>query len=297
MTDYGVQPTGYVRKPISVILAELESAMVTEFGPGVIQTPQSPLGQLNGLIADLVAEVDERNLDIYQSYDPDQAEGTRLDTLARLRLISRGLETDFELRKSITNEGQARVDLQDLERSIKNIDGVTFAKVFVNESGEITNDVLQSGTVAVAVIGGDDELISYNMRKYIVPGINTYGNTRVTSELDGQCRSMSVIRPVLVPVTLQVNLRTTQDKFGCPAPSALTVKNFIEEKWLEDRINGLDVTFYTVRSIIEREFSNIEVVSIVGERDSQTYTSNQPVPISFIEIASIAADDITVSID
>ena len=57
MTDYGVQSTGYVRKPLSVILSEIEASMTTEFGPGVIQTSQSPFGQLNGLMADLVAEV------------------------------------------------------------------------------------------------------------------------------------------------------------------------------------------------------------------------------------------------
>lgn len=76
MTDYGVTSSGYVRKPLATILAELEAAMRTQFGAGVIQTAVSPLGQLNGLVADLLAEVDERNLDLYQSYDPDQAEGT-----------------------------------------------------------------------------------------------------------------------------------------------------------------------------------------------------------------------------
>lgn len=66
MADFGVVPEGYVRKPISIILAEIEAAMATEFGPGVIQTSQSPLGQLNGLMADLIAEIEERNLDVYR---------------------------------------------------------------------------------------------------------------------------------------------------------------------------------------------------------------------------------------
>ena len=57
MTDYGVQPTGFVRKPLAVILAEIESSLITEFGPGVIQTPQSPLGQINGTFADIMAEM------------------------------------------------------------------------------------------------------------------------------------------------------------------------------------------------------------------------------------------------
>lgn len=295
MSEYGIQPTGYVRKPLAVILAELESAMITEFGPGVIQTSQSPLGQLNGLIADLVAEIDERNLDLYQSYDPDQAEGTRLDVLARLRLINRGIETDSELRQAVTNEGQSRVDVQDLSRAIKGLDGVTFVQVFVNETGEVTNYGLERGTVAVAVIGGEDSEIAETMRKYIVPGVNTYGNVHVTSSIEGQCRSASIIRPVDVVVTLTINLKVTRDKFGCPPPSPTAVKNLIEEKWSEERINGLDPSFYTIRTIIEREFTNIEVLSVQGERDGQTYSVNESVPIGFIEIASLQENDITVN--
>ena len=209
MSEYGVQPTGYVRKPIAVILSELEAAMITEFGPGVIQTPQSPFGQLNGLMADLVAEIDERNLDLYQSYDPDQAEGTRLEILGRLRLLDRGLETDSSFRKSITNEGQSRVDVQDLARAVKGLDGVTYSQVFVNETGEVTNYGLDRGTVAVAVIGGEDSDIVATMRKYIVPGINSYGNTQVSTTIDGYCRTLSFIRPVEIPVPSPVSFTKT----------------------------------------------------------------------------------------
>ena len=296
MTDYGIQPTGYVRKPIQVILSELESAMVTEFGPGIIQTPQSPLGQLNGLMADLIAEVDERNLELYQSVDPDQAEGNRLDILGRLRLISRNLESDEGLRKSITNEGQSRVDIQDLSRAIKSISGVTYSQVFVNETGEVTNYGLDRGSVAVAVIGGDDEEIAKTMRKYIVPGINTYGNTHVTSNVDGYCRSSSIIRPVVVPVTITINLKTTPDKFGCPPPSPTAIKSHVVDEWNKTRINGLDPTFFTVRSIIEGKFSNVEVINIVGERDDTEYPSNSPVPIGFIEIAELSESNTTVTV-
>ena len=152
MTDYGVQPTGFVRKPLTVILAEIEAALITEFGPDVVQTSQSPLGQLTGLFADLANEIWERAEDLYLSYDPEQAEGTRLDTLARIRLLSRGNDSDEEMRRALTNNGQARIDLQDLSRAIGGLDGVTFHQVFTNETGEIDIE-LERGTVAIAVIG------------------------------------------------------------------------------------------------------------------------------------------------
>jgi hypothetical protein len=295
MSEYGIQPTGYVRKPIAVILAELEAAMITEFGPGVIQTSQSPFGQLNGLIADLVAEIDERNLDLYQSIDPDQAEGNRLDILSRLRLINRGDSDDVELRKAITNDGQARVDIQDLSHAVKGLNGVTYAQVFVNETGEIDSNNLETGTVAVAVIGGSDIEIALAIRKYVVPGVNTYGNTRIESQIDGFCRSFSIIRPFEIDINLSVQVKTSKDKFGCPAPSTTSIKETLIEKWNEQRINGLDVSFYNVRSIIESFYGNVEVHSIIGERDEQEYLSNETVPIAFIEIAKFLENNITVS--
>jgi len=288
VTNYGVQPTGYVRKPISVILAELEAAMITEFGPGVLQTSQTPLGQLNGLMADLLAEIDERNLDLYQSYDPDQAENTRLDTLARLRLVSRGGLSDPQLRQAITNQGQARVDIQDLNQALSGIAGVTYVKVFVNETGEIDPE-LDSGLVSIAVLGGDDQEIADAIRRYIVPGVTTYGNTYITSQIDGFCRSVSVIRPINIIVNLDVAVQMKRDRFGCPPPSQAAIKQLIETGWDTDKINGLDPSFYTIRAIVERALTNVEVISVQGSRDGITYGVNEPVPINFIEMASVVA--------
>lgn len=296
MTEYGVQPTGYVRKPIAVILAEIEALMITEFGPGVVQTSQSPFGQLNGLVADLISEIDERNLEIYQSYDPDQAEGNRLDILGRLRLIDRNNETDAELRKSITNEGQSRVDIQDLSRAIKGLEGVTFVQVFVNETGEVTDFGLESGTISVAVIGGEDSEIAATMRKFVVPGINTYGNTYITSDVEGLCRSSAIIRPVDVPVSLTINAKSVPDKFGCPPPSPTAISETVADGWSESRINGLDPSFYSIRTIIENQFSNIEVIDVNGERDGESFGVNLPVLIGFIEIASIESSNVTVNL-
>lgn len=285
--SYGIQPTGYVRKPLSVILAELEAGMISEFGPGVIQTPQSPLGQLNGLMADLIAEIDEVNLDLYQSYDPDQAEGNRLETLARLRLINRGFMDDTALRQAVTNSGQGRVDLQDLARAVSSISGVSYSKVFVNDSGETENPELERGFVAVAVIGGDDSEIADVIRRYVVPGVSTYGNTRVTSDAGGLCRSISIIRPIEVPVDVVLTVRLFKDQANCPPPSQVAIVQTLEQVWMERRVNGMDVSAYQLRSIVESTFSNVEVLTFVGARGGVTGPTNQPVSIGFTEIASV----------
>lgn len=295
MTEYGVVPTGFNRKPLAVILAEMEAKNQTEFGPQVVQTPQSPLGQINGLMADLVSELWELAEDIYQSYDPDQSEGVRLDMLGRVRLLTRNGLSDARFRQAITNDGQGRIDLQDLAAAIAGVAGVSYSRVFINETGEIDFDVLERGTVAVAVLGGDDADLAETLRKYIAPGVSTYGNTRVTTLVDGFCRSMSIIRPVEIEVNVTVQVQRRTDEQNCPPPSVDAIATFLESEWARIRSNGLDPSFYTVRSLLERQFSNVEVVTVTGERDGNSFPTNQPVTISFTEIAKLKATVTSVS--
>lgn len=288
MTEYGIVPTGFNRKPLAVILAEIEEKNITEFGPDVIQTSQSPLGQINGLVADLVAELWEEAEGLYQSYDPSQADGVRLDMLGRLRLVSRNGKTDGQYRQVITNVGQGRIDLQDLAQALASIPGVTFARVFLNEGNDMDLGALPPGFVAVAVIGGDDALIANVLRRYIVPGVGTYGNTRVSTNINGFCRSMSIIRPVVVPVELTVVIHRMSDQQNCPPPSVDAIAATLAGAWPLESSNGTDPSFYTVRTIIERAFSNVEVVSVTGKREETTYPTNVSVPISFLEIATLS---------
>lgn len=295
MTEFGVQPTGFVRKPLAVILAEIEAALITEFGPAVIQTSQSPLGQINGLFADYAAQLWEESENVYQSYDPDQAEGLRLDTLARLRLLTRGTaESDANFRKAITNAGRARVDLQDLSRAIRGLDGVTYTQVFVNDGSSIDVNGLPPNTISVAVIGGDPEEITTAMRQYVVPGVSTYGNLSVSTNIDGFCRQFEIVRPITVAVKLVIQVRTRRDALGCPPPATSAIRLAIIEQL--ELLNGDDVTWFKVRQLIESLFPTVEVVVMQGERDEIIYPMNEPVPINFLEIATFVLDDITVTV-
>lgn len=294
---YGVLPRGFNRKPLPVILAELEASMVTEFGPNVVQTPQSPLGQINGLTADLIADLWGFALSVYQSYDPDQAEGVRLDTLAKLRLLRRGTqENDLDFRQAITNQGEARIDIQDIVRAIKGIPGVTYVKVFLNESTNVDTNRLDPGTICVAVLGGSDDDLVTALRSYVVPGISTYGNTYVSTTIEGFCRTFAILRPVLVPVAVTVNVKASRNNFGCPPPSALAIANALKNAFVttHELVNGDDVTHFKVRSVIESLFPNIEVISIAGTRPGPNQFPGPSVLIDFLELATI--NDVTVNL-
>lgn len=291
MTDYGIQPTGFVRKPLSVILAEIEAQMVTEFGPGVLQTADTPFGQLNGLMSDLVTGLWELAEDVYQSYDPAQAEGNRLDTLGSIRLLKRQIdETDTVYRQAITNEGSARIDLQDVARAVAPLAGVTYYHVWVNDTGEVDENLMPPSSVCVAVTGGDDSEIANAIRQYLVPGISVYGNTTIESLVDGRCRSLRILRPIDVPVELTITVNKFRDNAGCPPPSNDAIKSYLLSNL--NVLNGTDIDHYLIRSVIENGFSNVEVKGISGSRDGLAAVSS--VMIGFIERASFDPDDVQV---
>lgn len=296
--SYGIQPTGYVRKPLSVILAELEASLVTEFGPGVIQTPQSPLGQLNGLMADIITELWELGEDIYQSYDPDQAEGTRLDTLARLRLIRRGDgEADNDFRSSITNAGVARITLADITRAVQNVPGVVFRQVFVNETAEVDSNFMPPNTVAVAVLGGDDAEVAAAINRYVTPGISTHGNTAVSTIEDGYCRTIRLIRPLEIETTLDVMVKLSAGRTGCPAPSPTALEIALWGYLTNGNtrpINGRDIDPYLTRSFLESNFEGVEFVNQTGYKTGVESQFVSTVPFEFFEIADVAEVIVTV---
>lgn len=294
---YGVIPSGFSRKPLAVILNEIQDAMVAQFGPGVIQTSQSPLGQINGLMADLIAQLWEFAEDTYQSYDPDQAESVRLDTLARLRILSRGSgEDDLSLRQAITNQGRARIDVQDILRAVASAPGVTYTQVFVNDTDSTDGNGLAGHTVAVAVLGGDDDDIAKAVRAYVVPGIGTSGNVRVDTNVEGVCRSTWIVRPTPVPVALDIDVIRRTDKMGCPPADLVAIAEGLVADMAGSRhlINGEDVTVFAIRSAIECRWPNVEVVSVSGQRVDET-SGALPASIAFDEIASFALADITVA--
>lgn len=291
MSNYGVKPTGFVRKPISVTLAEIEASLITEFGPGLIQTSQSPMGQINGLMSDIITELWELAEDVYQSYDPDQAEGNRLDILGRLRLIQRAAgESDSVYRRSVTNESVARVTLADLERALQNVPGVTYRAVFVNESHTTDENQMPPNTIAAAVLGGDDMEVARVINQYIPTGISTHGNMSVQILEDGRCRSLWIIRPSETPTTLDVSVRVNSAYRDCPAPSTTAIAASLLEYLTTSQTrpkNGQRITQWLVRQHIEQAFPGIEVINLWGTKEGIDTPYQNDIPFTFFEMASV----------
>lgn len=297
LTTYGVTPSGFARKPFAQILADLEAALAapSRFGPGVIQTPESPLGQINGALAEAISSLWELAEATYASIDPDQAEGARLDILARLRLLERADgEADATLRADVTNAGRARIDMSDMIRAIKAITGVTYAVAWVNDGDTTDANGVPPHSVSVAAMGGDDAAIASAIRAYVVPGVGSYGNTRVDVTIDGFCRALWFVRPAPVRVRLSLTVATQNDRNGCPPPSAVAMKTALVEELAASLRNGDDVTLHRLNVALSCRFQNVEITAAQAARGDATLAS-LPLAIGFDEIATIAATDIAIA--
>lgn len=293
---YGVIPSGFELKRLQEILADIEAANIATFGPGVVQAAATPLGQLNGLHAELSATLWELALDVYQSLDPDQAEGRRLDQIAKLRLLTRATgESDIDFRQAITNAGRARIDMSDLSQALSALAGVTYVQTFVNETDATDADGIPRQHIAVAILGGDDDEIAQTIRSYVVPGIGTYGNTTVETTIEGFCRSIKIIRPTEVEVEIEVDVVARPDRNGCPPPSALSIASGLAGALTGTTRprNGQDVTEYLVRQAVESRYPNIEVDEVRASIVPAT-PGAVPVAMTFFQIMAVSADRITV---
>lgn len=294
---YGVQPTGFVRKPLSQILIDIESALSAPeiFGAGVIQSSESPLGQINGIFADQVNELWELSEDIYNSLDPDQAEGTRLDSLARLRLLERNGLSNIDLRTSISNVGVNKFNIKGIEQELESVAGITYLQAFLNDDGSLDSVGLNEGDIAIAVIGGDDGEIADTLLRVVGTGSILFGNTQINSTpATGIDQQFNITRVSEVPVELIVRVRLINDTFDQFEPDPTTVANGIATEWMNTRINGRDVNEFSIERIIYCLYPNLRLNSFTATLNGTVLAQDADAVIAFDEIAEILAANITV---
>lgn len=226
----GVTPQGYQRKELADALADIQERMVSVFGAGIIQTPQSPLGQINGLMADLISEAEDRNALIYAALDPTQATGAQLDKIGALRgLLRSSGQTDASYSRAITNEGQARFTMTDVLQAVRAVDGVSWASVKENPTPFTDGSGIPAHSLAFAVIGGSDQEVARAIYDNSTPGIGLFGPAGVMVSVNGYSREVRFIRPADVPIFVDLTIRLVP---GCDpgAVSPAEVVTFLDQE-------------------------------------------------------------------
>jgi hypothetical protein len=84
MTSFGVTSAGFVAKTQQDILADIEAAQIATIAPTLDVSADTPLGQLNGIYTNELAQLWELVSVAFGAFDPDDAEDFLLTALCKL---------------------------------------------------------------------------------------------------------------------------------------------------------------------------------------------------------------------
>lgn len=82
--QYGVTSLGFVRKPLAAIIDGLNNKFTAEFGANFDVSPESPDGQVIGIVADEIDQCWNQAQQVFNSYRPGAVVGVGLDNVCEL---------------------------------------------------------------------------------------------------------------------------------------------------------------------------------------------------------------------
>ena len=102
MSDYGISTEGFKRKRLDQLLEELNDEVKSIFGDNFNVSPESPDGQINGIISESNANLWEIAEESYNAFNPSAATGNTLSNLVQLNGITRLSATSSRVQLSVS---------------------------------------------------------------------------------------------------------------------------------------------------------------------------------------------------
>lgn len=142
MTVYGVTPTGFVAKPVEVIIAELEADQRANLDSSLNTSASGVLANLNAGFAQQCGALWELGQEIYDAHDPNSAEGIAADHNGALSGVTRlgNAKSKVTLRLSLDTGGSVNAGSVVSMLGAPSVRFVTLADVAVVAAGDITVD-------------------------------------------------------------------------------------------------------------------------------------------------------------
>lgn len=151
MSDYGISSEGFKRKRLDQLLEELNDEVKAIFGDNFNVSPESPDGQINGVVSESNANLWEIAEDSYNAFNPSAATGNSLSNLVQLNGITRLPATSSRVQLSLTGTAGTVIPIGSLvstndtgdqfsTETEVTLDGAGNASVFANsvETGPIS---------------------------------------------------------------------------------------------------------------------------------------------------------------
>ena len=114
MSDFGISTTGFKRKRLDQLLEELNDEVKSIFGNNFNVSPESPDGQINGVISESNANLWEIAEESYNAYNPSSSSGVSLSNLVQLNGITRAEATPSSSILTLTGDSSTVIPVGSL---------------------------------------------------------------------------------------------------------------------------------------------------------------------------------------
>jgi hypothetical protein len=149
-TTAGIQPTGFITPSLQTLQTEIGALQLAAIAPALDLSSDQPLGQLNGIMASVFADLWSGMQAVYGAVDPNAAEGAQLDNVAALTGTLRPAASPTVVTCTLTFNASTTLSAGTLA-SVVGLPSQVFAlqnNVYIASSGSVT------GTLWVAVTPG-----------------------------------------------------------------------------------------------------------------------------------------------
>ena len=221
----------------------------------------------------------------------------------------RAPETDAQLRsrQRQSTETTGRTTIGDIYGNLANIEGVTFCRVYQNQTLSADSRGIPAKSVAAVVVGGDDTEVAETLFRQSPPGIGLHGSTSVNvTDEQGIQYAVAFTRPTAVPVYVAISLTVVNSSFW-PTDGEDQIKDAILA-YAQSGAYGLGITSgfdqdgYTPGQSVYASELFTPVNSIPGTRitaltiGTTASPADQSVAIDWDEVAEFDADNIDITV-
>ena len=209
----------------------------------------------------------------------------------------RNAETDISLRerwaKSIYHRASGMTEA--ITAALYDVDGVTFALTYENDSNDTDLDGRPPHSIESIVRGGDPLEIAKTIFRVHAAGITTYGSiSQTVNDSQGVSHVVNFNRPTLVPIYLNLSITSNPEK-RLSASAVGLIKSAIVD-YFSTLTVGQDVILQSLYGTIYAATSGaVGYMQIEGSTDGTTFSTDNIV-INARSLATITANDIDITI-
>lgn len=209
----------------------------------------------------------------------------------------RDAETDISLRerwaKSIYHRASGMTEA--ITAALYDVDGVTFALTYENDSNDTDLDGRPPHSIESVVQGGDPLEIAKTIFRVHAAGITTYGGiSQTVNDSQGVSHVVNFNRPTLVPIYLQLSITSNPEK-RLSASAVGLIKSAIVD-YFGTLTVGQDVILQSLYGTIYAATSGaVGYMQIKGSTDGTTFSTDNIV-INARSLATITANNIDITI-